>query len=514
MSSGATAQDGLHTVARWIGDRAAVDPDRVAVDDGTGRVTYGELDARCAHLAAVMVAAGMRPGDRIATLTVNSTDHVVAFFACARARLALVPLSWRLSPREVADQLRHCEAGLLLVQSGCANLAADAVARLDAPPPTERLGLDGIEARPAGPAPGAPVSDGDPLLIMYTSGTTGRPKGVVLTQANCFWTNLSLSRRVSLSADDVVLSVLPQFHVGGWNIQPLLAWWLGATVLLEPSFDAGRVLSLIATAGVTTMMGVPANYLFLAEHPEFARVDMSRLRHAIAGGAAMPESLLRTWHARGVGLVQGYGLSEASPNVLCLPDEDARRKAGYAGKPYPYVEVAVADLDTGAMLDGAADGELLVRGPNVFSGYWRDPETTARALRGGWLHTGDVVHRDAEGYFRIVDRADDMFISGGENISPGEVENVLYRHPAVAEAAVVGVPDPRWGQVGAAFVVRRAGCDVGAAELMEYCRAELAHFKVPRSVDFVESLPHSAVGKLLRRELRPAAEHASAGRTK
>ncbi len=266
---------------------------------------------------------------------------------------------------------------------------------------------------------------------------------------------------------------MPQYHVGGWNIQPLLAWWTGATVVLERTFDAGRTLHLIADRRITTMMGVPTNYLFLAEHPDFAATDLSSLGHAIVGGAPMPAPLLRTWHARGVALTQGYGLTEAAPNVLCLPDEDARTRVGSAGKPYPHVEVAVVDPVTGEVRDGATEGELVVRGPGVFAGYFRAPEQTGLALRGGWLHTGDLVRRDADGYYEIVDRLTDIYISGGESVAPAEIEAALFAHPGVADAAVVGVPDERWGEVGAAFVVARRGVAVDEHELLEFCAGRM-----------------------------------------
>jgi len=252
---------------------------------------------------------------------------------------------------------------------------------------------------------------------------------------------------------------------------------------------------------VTTMMGVPTNYLLLAEHPGFADADLSSLRHAVVGGAPMPEPLLRTWHRRGVALSQGYGLTEAGPNVLCLPDDQARERIGSAGTPYPHVEVAVADPVTGQVLDGPTTGELLVRGPGVFAGYFRDEDATAAVLHDGWLRTGDLVERDADGYYRVVDRLKDVFIVGGENVTPSEVEAVLRRHPGVSDAVVVGVPDDRWGEVGAAFVVPRAGHPTDAEDLEAYCRRELAHFKVPRRFDLVPSLPRTSLHKVSRRSL-------------
>lgn len=507
--------DGLHTLGRWTRDRARATPERIAIDDRGVVVSYRELDARAERLAAGFRAAGYAIGDRVATITGNSADHVVLFFACARAGLVLVPLSWRLAPRELAAQLEIAEPALLLVETEFESLAKATLGRLARRIPTAPLGMHGVEGEV--PAPGArglaeapttrgDVHDDDALLMIFTSGTTATPKGAVLTHANCFWTNLSFSRIAEVGAGDTVLAVMPQYHVGGWNITPLLAWWTGATVVLERTFDPGRVLHLIQERRITTMMGVPANYLFLAQHPDFDETDLSSLAHAIVGGAPMPPALLRTWHARGVSLTQGYGLTEASPNVLCLPDEDARTRVGSAGKPYPHVDVAVADPVTGELRDGEAEGELLVHGPSVFAGYFRDPVATEAALVDGWLRTGDLVRRDADGYFTIVDRIKDIYISGGEGVAPAEVEAVLMSHPAVADVAVVGVPDERWGEAGAAWVVLRRGRVTDAAELMEFARASLARFKVPREVHFVAELPRSTAGKVLRRVL---AERAS-----
>jgi fatty-acyl-CoA synthase len=337
--------------------------------------------------------------------------------------------------------------------------------------------------------PGTAVEDDDGLLLIYTSGTTGKPKGALLTHANCFWTNLSFDLASGVHGDDVVLQVLPQFHCGGWNVQPLLAWWKGARVILEREFDAGRVLRLIEEKGVTTMMGVPAVYLFLSQDPAFAAADLSSLERAVVGGAPMPESLLEVWAARGTAVIQGYGLTEAAPNVLCLPPEDAVRKLGFAGKPYPFVDVTLSE-----------EQELLVRGPNVFAGYWRDPEATAAAFTDdGRLRTGDVAECDDDGCYRIKGRLKEMFISGGENVYPAEVEAALHEHPRVTDAAVVGVPDERWGEVGAAFVVADGVSD---EELVDWCRGRLARFKVPKSIHFVAAIPRNGLGKIQKDDLR------------
>jgi len=480
---------GSLTLGRWIRDRARTTPARIAIDCRGTETTYAELDERSERVAAGLLDAGLAPGDRVATLTGTSTEHVVVFFACAKAGLILMPLNTRLTPAELAYQLADAEPAVLL----CSGEYAEAAAALH--PRTagmEELVLNQHKAFP-------PPADDDGLLLVYTSGTTGKPKGALLTHANCFWTNLSFDRVVGVSGEDTVLQVLPQFHVGGWNVQALLAWWKGATVVLEPAFEAARALQLIAEKHVTTMMGVPATYLFMSQDPGFAKADLWTLRRAVVGGAPMPEALLETWHDRGVEIVQGYGLTEAAPNVLCLPPEDAARKRGYAGKPYPHVDVALRDPESGDLLDGATEGELVVRGPNVFAGYWQNDEATAAAFADGWLLTGDVAARDEEGYYRIVGRTKDMVISGGENVYPAEIENVLHEHDAVAEAAVVGVPDERWGEACLAFVVVRA--PVTEDELLELCRSRLARYKVPRGVRFVESLPRNALDKVVKSEL-------------
>jgi fatty-acyl-CoA synthase len=496
-------RDDALTIARWLSDRARGTPDRVAIRFLGAELSYAALQRRASRLAMGLAERGLRRGDRLATLTGTSPDHVATFFACARLGVILQPVSWRLAPPEIAYQLEDARPSLLLASEAHEDLARSAAGSVE---------VAGI-GDPTLEADGEPEADGprdeDPLLLVYTSGTTGKPKGALLTHANCFWTNLSFDRTAGLRDDDVVLQVLPQFHVGGWNVQPLLAWWKGATVVLQPSFDPARALELIAEERVTTMMGVPATYLFLSEEPGFADADLSSLRLVVVGGAPMPASLLETWQDRGVEIVQGYGLTEAAPNVLCLPPEEARRKLGFAGKPYPHVDVALRDPDTGRPLEARGVGELLVRGPNVFKGYWGDPSATETAFVDGWLRTKDLAERDDEGFYRIVGRLEELVISGGENVYPAVVEDALHAHPDVVEAAVVGVPDERWGEVCAAFVVLREGAVSGEGELRDHCRARLARFKVPRTVTVVDELPRSSLGKVLKDQLRASAAGAA-----
>jgi len=465
------------TIDRMLRDRARITPQRTAIVERERRWTYAELDARSEELAS-----GLAHGARVSTLTGNSGEHAALMFACAKAGAILHPISWRLAPAEVAYQLDDAEPDVFLIADDQRKLGEAALELAHVRPALE---LDGH----GGPA--TPQAD-DPLLLIYTSGTTGKPKGALLTHANCFWTNLSFDLATGVRQDDVILQVLPQFHCGGWNVQSILGWWKGATVVIEPGFDAAHVLELIERERITTMMGVPANYLFMSHEPCFASADLSTLRLAVVGGAPMPEALLEVWAERGVAIVQGYGLTEAAPNVLCLAPEDATRKAGYAGKPYPYV---TCDL--------SAEGELLVRGPNVFPGYWRNEEATANAFRDGWLLTGDIAERDDEGNYRILGRLKDMVVSGGENIYPAEVEAVLHEHPAVADAAVIGAPDERWGEVCIAFVVLDA--PVSEEDLRQHCFDRLARFKVPKAFHVVDELPRNSMGKIQKSELKVTA---------
>jgi len=479
-------------------------PDEVALTDGTTGLTYDGLVRRSRTLADALVRAGLRPGDRVATLGANSIDQVVLLHACAQAGLVLAPLSWRAAPRELAVMLEDADPVLLVADLRHQDLAARAAALLDQPPTPALMGPGGLEhevpaIRPTSPAHEGDIGDtgdtgdaGGALLLLYTSGSSGRPKGVLLSTEACLATSEALAARFPLSADDTVLMVLPQFHVAAWNVQPLQALRVGARVVVVPDFDAGAVLATVEREGVTVMMGVPTTYQMLAAHPCFATADLSRLRLAVVGGAPVDQRLSEAWGRHGVRIWAGYGLTEAGPNVLCEP-ASASTSTGWL-EPYPGVSVRLDD-----------HGQVLVRSGGLFIGYWRDPEATRAAFVDGWLATGDVAE-ERDGRFRLRGRSSEKFISGGENVHPAEVERALRLLDAVAEAAVVGVPDERWGEVGRAFVVPTPGHDPQHEQVRRDLRAHLAGFKVPRDVVIVPALPHTATGKIDKRSLRTHAD--------
>ncbi len=540
--------EGEHTVGRWLRDRAASDPRRIAIDDRGVLVDYATLYSRALALSERLAGAGYGAGGRIGTVSGNSVDHVVAFFACAFAGIAFIPLSWRLTPGELGALIARSSPDLVLVDDEHAVLAGEALRTLQVRPAVAGgssdgtgtgtgtntaaagLGVDAADVAPARP-PHAPLGlagveqhvpqarvaralrparNDDPLLVIYTSGSEAAPKGVVLTHASCFWNNLALGRAMPMTSEDVVLAILPQHHVAAWNVQPLLAWWVGATVVLERSFQPDRALQLIQERGVTTMMGVPTQYRMLLDAAKAGNYDLSSLQRVVVGGATIPERLAEDWAARGISLTQGYGLTEAAPNVMFLRPEDLTQYPGAVGRPYSTVDTCIADPESGLPLAGAATGELLVSGPSLFAGYLDDEVATANAMSDGWLRTGDLVHRNEAGIHRVVDRLKNIYVSGGENVAPAEVEAALAEHPLITEVAVVGVPDDVWGERGFAFVV--ASQPLTVDELFAFARTRLAGFKLPTHVQFVDELPRSTIEKIARPRLRELAKNLMAAR--
>jgi fatty-acyl-CoA synthase len=493
----------------WITHHARRTPDKTAVIDlaSERRLSYRAFDDRIARIAwHLRHRLTIAHGDRIAVLALNTTDTLEMQFACGRLGAIFVPLNTRLTVPElqfiVGDAAPH-----LLIHDGDLAEVALTVAKLCKTPSTLLLGAGGsyeaaITASERFDQPELATLD-DVSTIMYTSGTTGRPKGAIITHGMTLWNCVNLGGPAYITPSSVLLTVLPLFHTGGLNCYTNPVLHAGGTALIMRAFDPALALKLISDPswGINAFFGVPSIYQFMAQHPDFATADFSRLIIGGVGGAAMPVPLLKIWEGRGVALQQGYGMTETSPAVLVLDRQDAARKAGSAGKPVLHTEVRIVRPDGTDAAIGEL-GELWVKGPNITPGYWNLPDANKTSFTDGWLHTGDATRIDEEGFYFIVDRWKDMYISGGENVYPAEVENVLYQHPAIAEAAVIGVPDQRWGEIGVAIVAVKPGHLLNQTDIDAHCAANLARFKCPALIHFVETLPRNATGKVHKPTLR------------
>jgi fatty-acyl-CoA synthase len=493
----------------WIEGWAAQAPDKVAVHFEGADVTYAQMAARIRRLAAALKhGLGVGRGDRVAYLGLNRPEMLDLVFACARLGAMLAPLNWRLAAPEHLYILRDCGARALLAEpdfvAQCAPMRAalpDMKAVAYDSPAAGWLAYDAFLAAAQGDDANPHVDHACPLLLVYTSGTTGHPKGAVLTQGALFWNAVNAAHAHDLTSADHVLTTLPMFHVGGLNIQTLPALHAGATVTLHRRFDPAAGLRDIALRRPTITLMVPATMAATVRHPDFAATDISSLRLIMAGSSTIPEALIRAFHDRGVPVGQVYGSTETAPVAIYLRGPDARARVGSAGRPAVHCGIRIVD-EAGNDLPAGAPGEILVKGPNLFLEYWGDPAATAAALEDGWFHTGDVGHRDADGFIWIDDRKKDVVISGGENIYPAELENVLADCPDITEAAVVARPDERWGEVAVAVVVARPECGLDAAGVLALFDGRLARFKHPRDVVFVDALPRNVMGKVLKYELR------------
>lgn len=468
--------------------RAALSPDAPAlIDHETGAVwSFAAIEAATGRLAAGL-RARLAPGARVAILCHNRPEFFVALFACQRAGLVLAPLNWR----QPVAELRPVATSI-----GCALVLHDALFA----EPAAALGLPVMPLLipDDAPLPPAPVDEDAPWFVLFTSGTTGTPKAVIQTPRMVAASATNIGMAMGITGADRSVNFLPLFHTAGINLltMPLFLWGGASTVLRK--FDAPCLLELIGKGAVTTFFGVPAIYQAL-DGMDLGDTDLSRVGGWACGGAALPEGLIRRFAARGAVIRNGFGMTETGPTGFLIDAEAAITRVGSVGKPQPLTE---------ARLDGVADGqpgvgELLLRGPSITPGYLDNPQATAEAFTAdGWLKSGDVAQRDADGYYRIVDRIKDMYISGGENVYPAEVERVLITHPDILEAAVVGQPDARWGEVGAAFVILRPGAALDAAALDAWLRDRLAAYKLPRAWHAVDDFPRTAAGKVQKPQLR------------
>ena len=476
--------------------RAALTPERPAVRFGGRWTSYFELDRRATRLAAWLHAQGVSKGDRVSILAPNHHAHIDLMLATAKLGFVYAPLNYRLSMTEQGAIVRYLEPTCLLFD-GPLEPTTDFSGTTLSLTDYEAWGADkgNVEAPPK-----PDLSPEDTQMILLTGGTTGTPKGAMQSYRQGFANAASTVLSWGLRDDDCAVQATPCFHaaVNAFTV-PLLH--LGARVVLQSKFDPAEYLRLLAQEGCTLVFMVPTMFKLLAEHPDFADADFSRVRWAISGGAPCPEPVRAAFAARGVRFKQGYGLTEAGVNCFAAELGDAASRPETVGKPILYTEACIRDADGAPVMRGEV-GELTLRGPHLFSGYFRRPEATAETIRDGWLYTGDLATRDQDGFFYVVGRRKEMFISGGENVFPAEVERALYEHPAVSECAVLGVPDVRWGEVGLAAVVLAAP---GSEDVLRaFLKGRLAAYKVPKHVVFMDALPKNSAGKILKRDLAAA----------
>lgn len=493
----------------WLAKRRLRDPDKPAVIFDGAQLTYRQFADAADRVAAMLHDRGIGKGDAVAYIGENSPQFLQVMFAAAQLGAVFVPINTRLA----APEMRH-----VLVDSGARALILDPEFLDRAMPGVEAGRIaqvivtgDGVPESPglarlvAEATAGHTVADvdlDDPAAIIYTSGTTGRPKGAVLTHGNLTWVALNCIVDYDVVSTDVSLMISPLFHVASLGMGALPVVLKGATLVLEKGFEPGRALGLIQQHGVTMLSGVPTTYQMMADHPDWARTDLSTLQKLTCGGSAVPTRILNAYEERGLSFSQGYGMTETSPGATSLSPAMTREKQGSVGLPHFFTEVRIAD-EHGDMVPRGTVGEIEITGPNIFLGYHGQPEATSEAFTDdGWFRSGDLGYLDADGYLYIADRLKDMIISGGENIYPAEVENLISDIEGISGVAVVGVPDDRWGEVPWAVVTLKEGADVDTEKVRSHLDGLLARYKLPKNVVVVEDLPRTASGKVRKADLR------------
>ena len=493
----------------WFGRWNMYNPDKVAVEEyETGRAfTYGQFHQLGKDTARWLAAEyRLKKGDRIAILAENCLEYMTLLAVAQKTGFIIVPLNYRLTPHELAFMLGDASPKITFVEEKFRDKleGIETLGELTRVLPLEDFSARSdafIESGSEADFNAAELSEEDPVLIIYTSGTTAFPKGSIYTHRMMFWNSINTQLRLDLTAADRSINCAPPFHTGSWNVLETPFLHHGAYTLMMRNFDAGAVLEVLEQRDMTVFWAVPTMLKLMQDHPLYEEVSLEKVRYFVVGGEAMPIPLIEQWHQKGIFIRQGYGLTEVGPNVMSLNHQDATRKAGSIGKPNFYYEVRIVD-DHGNEVQTGEVGEFLLKGPTVTPGYWNNPEATAETIRNGWFHTGDLVRRDEEGFFYVVDRIKNMYISGAENVYPAEVEYLLRKHPAVDEVAIIGVPDPKWGETGKAFIVPKKDVKLTAQDILEFCAGKLAKYKIPRHVVFLEALPKNHAGKIDRKKLK------------
>lgn len=493
--------------------RALLTPNREAMHELASGVhfTYAELNQRANRAANFLQEkCGLEKGDRVSILAHNSVAYVDLLFGLGKLGAILAPLNWRLTSPELTYIVNDCQPKVLIVGPEFVPVYND---MKDAIHVEHVISLEGADVpgeayevllnQASAEEPKCPViSDDNPVCILYTSGTTGRPKGAVLPHRQVVWNSINTIVSWGLNERDVSPILTPMFHSGGLFVFLVPLFHLGGRLLLGRTFDPDASLKLIVDEKCTVILGVPTLFQVWMNSPQFEKADFSHVRFFISGGAPCPPSLIQAWsEKKGVVMRQGYGLTEVGVNCFSMTDEDALRKLGSVGKPIFHSEMRLVDVDCNDVPVGST-GELIIKGDHVCVGYWNNEAATKEALKDGWFHTGDMARMDEEGYFHIAGRFKDMIISGGENIYAAEVEAIFREHPAVADAALIGQPDEKWGEVGLMIVACKPGQTVGTDQLLKFCSGRLAKYKIPKRIEFVEALPYSPYGKVIKAELK------------
>lgn len=501
--------------ADLLSNRANLTPDRIAlVELETGkRFTYAELNERANRLANFMRdELGVQPGDRVCILARNSVAFVDLLYGLPKIGAIFAPFNWRLTSRELTFMVNDLEPKVLIVEPEFTAVIEEMRAKIRV---GHYVNLRGAELSGAvdyengvkqasGREPKRPSMDLEtPYCILYTSGTTGNPKGAILPHRQILFNAINTVVSWGLTEKDVSPVYTPMFHGGGLFVFLTPLFYVGGRIILARDFDPAASLRWIMEEGCTVILGVPTLFQMWMESDYFEQADFSGVHFFISGGAPCPPQLMNAWRdKKSIIFRQGYGLTEVGTNCFSMTDEDSVPKTGSVGKPIFHSEMRIVDPESGADLAAGAAGELLIRGPHVCSGYWRNPEATAKTIVDGWFHTGDMAHRDEDGFYYIDGRYKDMIKSGGENIYAAEVEAVVREHPAVKDAALIGRPDPKWGEVGLMIVVLDDGAQVSDEELRQHCANRIAKFKIPKEFVFTNELPYSPYGKVEKIKLK------------
>lgn len=464
---------------------------------------YKQFNERANSLANYFVnEIKLRKGDRVAVYSKNRAEYVLIFTACIKAGLILVPLNFRLTPRELDILINDAEPQLFFYEREYKNEVdkLESIEKISWKYEIELIEKFIDENADKNLSFENVISEDDIVMILYTAGTTGLSKGAIINHRMLFWNSINTGLRLDLTSQDHTQSYAPFFHTGGWNVlfTPFLHHGASHTILQK--FDADLILDLMEKEKTTILFGVPTMLQMMSDSKKFNEVDLSTVRYAIVGGAPMPIPLINKWHDKGIFIRQGYGLTEVGPNVFSLHQDDAIRKKGSIGFPNFYFEVKIVD-DNGNETGPNQVGELWLKSPVVTPGYWRKPIETQNSITDGWFHTGDMVMKDEEGYFFVVDRKKNMFISGGENVYPAEIERFLLTNSKIKEVAVIGVEDEKWGEVGSAFIVLNENENMTQEEIKNYCLGNLAKYKIPKYFTFINEIPKNEAGKIDRKKL-------------